>query len=568
MPAPPTLPGPGGAVTGGALPVRGVALLQSLSSRADVATQLGVTWQQLAWILFKHGKVGYYRTWTIKKKRGEGTREIRAPQPALWRVQKALLPVLQDAYKPRSAAHAYVPGRNVRTNAEDHVGSRYVLNVDLVDFFPSINFGRVRGLFLAEPFHCDEKVATLLAQICCSDGALPIGACTSPLISNMICRRLDRELQQLAHSLGCRYTRYADDITFSTKQNRFPGALAQVDPSGEIVLGPSLSEIIRLNGFSPNKTKTRLQRPWDRQLVAGVIVNERLNVDRRFIRNIRAMLHNWDTKKLPAVQAELAAKYDHKDRYPGAAPDFLRVLRGRIAYLAMIRDPSDVRARVFLDQYENLRAGRPINHGIDYLPEQPHRATEPLERRRVVTVMFTDLVDSTARSMELGDDEWHKRVEAHFGRAESQTRRHGGSPIKTIGDANLATFPNPSTAIHCAQAIVASERLNDAEIRIGLHTGEIGHVQARNDIDGIGVALAARVEAVAGPYEILVTETVKDLVMGGQYSFEDRGLHELKGIGRKRLFAVTDVSHATARDPWWRWLGRSALADLRRLISH
>lgn len=530
--------------------LRGVALLQTLSSRADVAAQLGVTWQQLAWILFKHGKVGYYRTWTIKKKRGEGTREIRSPQPALWKVQKALLPILQDAYKPRSPAHAYVPGRSVRTNAEDHVGSRHVLNVDLVDFFPSINFARVRGLFLAEPFHCDEKVATLLAQICCSEGTLPIGACTSPLVSNMICRRLDRELQQLAHSLGCRYTRYADDITFSTKQNRFPGALAHIDSNGEVVLGSSLSEIIRLNWFSPNKTKTRLQRPWDRQLVTGVIVNERLNVDRRFIRNIRAMLHNWDKKKLPAVQADLATKYDHKDRYPGAAPDFLHVLRGRIAYLAMIRGRSDVRARAFLDQYENLRAGRALNHGIDYLPEQPHQATEPLERRRVVTVMFTDLVDSTARSLELGDDEWHRRVEAHFRRIESQTRRHGGSPIKTIGDANLATFPNPSTAIHCAQAVVASEQLNDLGVRIGLHTGEIGHVEARHDIDGIGVALAARVEAVAGLYEILVSETVKDLVMGSQYAFEDRGLHELKGIGQKRLFAVSDLGRSKVARAW------------------
>jgi hypothetical protein len=81
-----------------------VALLSSLSTRQEVAAQLGVSWQQLSWILFKHGKVGYYRTWTIKKKRGVGTREIRAPEAALWKVQKALLPILQDAYKPRSAA--------------------------------------------------------------------------------------------------------------------------------------------------------------------------------------------------------------------------------------------------------------------------------------------------------------------------------------------------------------------------------------------------------------------------------------------------------------------------------
>jgi class 3 adenylate cyclase len=280
------------------------------------------------------------------------------------------------------------------------------------------------------------------------------------------------------------------------------------------------------------------------------------------------MLHNWDKKGLAAVQADLVERYDEKDRYPGATPDFLRVLRGRIAYLAMIRGSSDLRARVFLDQYENLRAGRSINEGIDYLPQQPHRAAEPIERRRVVTVMFTDLVDSTARSLQLGDDEWHRRVEAHFRRAESQVRRHGGSPIKTIGDANLATFPNPSTAIHCALAIVASERLSDLGVRIGLHTGEVGHVEARQDIDGIGVALAARVEAAAGLYEVLASETVKDLVIGGPYAFEYRGLYELKGIGEKRLYAVTDVDVTAAGSPRWRVLSRFIRSRVRRTVGH
>jgi class 3 adenylate cyclase len=242
------------------------------------------------------------------------------------------------------------------------------------------------------------------------------------------------------------------------------------------------------------------------------------------------------------------------------------VLRGRIAYLAMIRGAADLRARVFLDQFENLDAGRPMNQGIDYLPEEPHEPTDPIERRRVVTVVFTDLVDSTARAFEVGDDEWHKRIEAHFRRAASQIRRHAGTPIKTIGDANLATFQNPSTAIHCAQAILASEVQSGLEIRIALHIGEIGHVKSREDIDGIGVALASRVESVAGAGEILVTETVKDLVMGSHDAFEDRGIHELKGIGRKRLFALSDKPRSDSALDSARRLGQSVLDGVLRVV--
>ena len=522
----------------GDLEPKGVVLLKGLSSRREVAEILGVTWQQLAWLLYRNGRDGHYRTWTIRKRHGQGTREIRSPRAALARVQGRLLPILQDAYKPRSAAHAYVNDRSVRTNAEPHVRSKYVLNVDLVDFFPSVHFGRVRGLFLAEPFSCDERVATVLAQICCSNGRLPIGACTSPLISNMICRRLDRELQELARAHGCKYTRYADDITFSTRRLRLPRAIAETAEDGSVTLGEDLSDIIRTNGFNPNQTKTRLQRSFDRQLVAGVVVNERLNVDRRYIRNIRAMLHNWSTQGLEAVQVAFIDRFDTKDRYPGATPEFQRVLRGRIAYLAMIRGKDDIRARVFLDQFDNLKAGRPLNHGINYLSYQPPDSPAPLHRREVSTIMFTDVVDSTFLATEMGDEAWQLAMTAHFGRVRTLVSRHGGNPIKTMGDGTLATFPSPSAAIHCAHAIVRREADEGIQVRIGLHTGEIARVPEEDDITGLGVAFGARVGGKAESGEVWVSDTVKDVVMGGPYEFEDRGEHELKGFGLRQLFVV------------------------------
>ena len=364
MPAPPSAQHdrPGSPAADEGSEPQGAAALHSALSRRDVAPLVGVSWKTLAWLLYRRGTDRYYNTWLIKKKSG-GTREIRAPKSTLYRVQSSLHEILQNSYQPRPAAHGFVRGRSVVTNARPHVNRRFVLTVDIADFFPSINFGRVRGLFLARPFECTPEVATILAQICCSDGSLPIGAPTSPVIANMICLRLDRELQNLARQRGCWYSRYADDLTFSTNRTAFPHALAQVDDSGNIVLGDELVRIIEANGFSHNTSKTRLQTRDDRQVVTGVIVNERLNVDRRYVRRIRAMIHAWDHYGLEAAQGHVA-KWDSKDRFPGAAPTFLRILAGRISYLAMIRDPSDAIVRRFTAQYENLKAGRPLNDGI------------------------------------------------------------------------------------------------------------------------------------------------------------------------------------------------------------
>jgi RNA-directed DNA polymerase len=165
---------------------------------------------------------------------------------------------------------------------------------------------------LAEPFKLPPQVATLLAQICCHENKLPQGAPTSPIISNMICGRMDSQLKLFASQNGCFYTRYADDITFSTRQRIFPTELASLEETDEtrVVTLPSvLTDLIEKNGFKINKSKTRLLSRADRQDVTGLTVNRFVNVNRRYIRNVRGALHAWRKYGLELAQQKFREAY-------------------------------------------------------------------------------------------------------------------------------------------------------------------------------------------------------------------------------------------------------------------
>jgi class 3 adenylate cyclase len=153
-------------------------------------------------------------------------------------------------------------------------------------------------------------------------------------------------------------------------------------------------------------------------------------------------------------------------------------------------------------------------------------------------VLFTDVVGSTERAAALGDEKWRKLIAIHNDHVRIELARHRGKEIKTIGDGFLATFDGPGRAICCADAIRKSVHSLGLEIRSGLHTGEIEVME--NDIAGMAVNIAARVSALAAPGEILVSSTVKDLVVGSRIEFTDRGFHVLKGVpGEWHLFAAT-----------------------------
>lgn len=156
------------------------------------------------------------------------------------------------------------------------------------------------------------------------------------------------------------------------------------------------------------------------------------------------------------------------------------------------------------------------------------RAPIPATSRVLSTVLFTDLVSSTERASELGDAAWSALLEKHHGSARAAVERHGGETVKTLGDGVLATFPGPAQAVRCAGQIIAEARSLSLEVRSGVHTGEVE--VGNDDISGLAVHVAARIMGLAGAGEVLASRTVRDLVVGSELSFADRGEHELKGI--------------------------------------
>ena len=308
-----------------------------LKTRQDVAELLQVSDYQLRYHLYINPLDKAYTKFEIPKKSG-GNRIITVPSTSLKILQFKLNQVFKSIYKPKFSTHGFAAGKSILTNAQQHLKQKYILNLDLEDFFPSINFGRVRGLLMAKPYNCTPKVATVLAQICCYDNQLPQGSPSSPILSNMICAKLDSQLQRLAKKHRCIYTRYADDITFSTFRYKFPQSLAYYSTeSNEFALGGSINQIIEKNGFTVNLSKVRLQSKYGHQEVTGIIVNEKLNVNRKYIRNIRAILHAWKKYGLEKTQQEFWQRYDQKKRLRKDENSFQAIVRNRIEFVGLVK---------------------------------------------------------------------------------------------------------------------------------------------------------------------------------------------------------------------------------------
>lgn len=314
-----------------------------LETRQDIANLLEISEKQLIYYLYIIPEDRRYKYFEIPKKSG-GFREILAPATALKIIQQKLNQVFQSVYKIRPSAHGFVSGKSIVSNSLLHVRKRYVLNIDLKDFFPTIHFGRVRGLFLAPPYNRNNEVATILAQICCYKGFLPQGAPTSPTVSNMICSKLDSQLQRLAKDHRCTYSRYADDITISTSRPKFPKGLGFIsEETGELVIGDELKTIVLQNGFSLNEQKNRLQHYTKRQEVTGLTVNIFPNVQRKYVREIRGMLHAWEKYGYEAAESTYRMKYAGKhSESKRETISFKRVVEGKLNYLKMVKGDNNL----------------------------------------------------------------------------------------------------------------------------------------------------------------------------------------------------------------------------------
>lgn len=315
-----------------------------LETAKDVADFFGVGYGQLIYILYRAPEKQRYIPFEIPKRTG-GMRQILAPVGLIRDMQEKLAPLLAERYDAHPAAHGFIKQKSILTNARMHVGQRLVLNIDLEDFFPTINFGRVRGLFMAPPFGMGPAAASVFAQICTYRNGLPQGAPTSPPLSNFIAATLDRRLQRLAKESGVRYSRYADDITFSTNHNAFSPNIAlftRGEKGDTVAPGEPLERAVNAAGFTINHKKVRLQRRHQRQGVTGLTVNEKPNVPRKAVRHLRAMLHAWEKFGLAAAAQDHFIKHRglvHLPRDPERA--FRQVVYGELSFIKMVRGAED-----------------------------------------------------------------------------------------------------------------------------------------------------------------------------------------------------------------------------------
>lgn len=311
---------------------------RNLKNYRDVCNILEVTPTHLHYILFKlKGK--RYHKFSIPKK-GGGTREILAPCKSLKILQQKLNYIMSLIYRPKYNVHGFVKERGIVSNAKRHLNKKYILNFDLQNFFSSINFGRVRGVLMSF-FKIGEQAATVIANICCYENSLPQGVPTSPILSNMICFKLDKLMQLIAKQHSCIYTRYADDLTFSTANNFFPKKLATIQ-DGVVSLGDKIIKIVVENGFKVNQDKTRLTNNLHHMEVTGITVNEKLNVKRDYIKKVRAILRSLEIYSYEKAQEIFKSKYRFRETRSNTIPDVLNVVKGMISYIGLIRGFDDL----------------------------------------------------------------------------------------------------------------------------------------------------------------------------------------------------------------------------------
>jgi hypothetical protein len=246
-------------------------------------------------------------------------------------------------YNPKPCSFGFENKKDIKKNAEEHIKSKLVLNIDLEDFFGSINFGRVYGLLLQDPFNFNKKAAAVIAKLVTYENKLPQGAPTSPILSNMIARRLDSSLMHLASKSRSKYTRYVDDITFSTTLNTFDEKIVQKGKLNDVVLGSEIVKIIENEGFTINHKKSRLLDNNIRKEVTGITINEFPNIKRKYINSVFGMIYSWKKFGYDNALNIYKTKYLNLSEDSKIRKDtFKSMIVGKIGHIAHIRGWDDI----------------------------------------------------------------------------------------------------------------------------------------------------------------------------------------------------------------------------------
>lgn len=322
--------------------------LPAYSTAEEIAKAMGITLGALRFLAFarRTSTVSHYVRFTIPKKTG-GERTISAPMPRLKAAQYWILHNILAKVPMHEAAHGFRPGHSIVSNAQPHVRSDVVINLDLQNFFSTITYRRVKGLFKALGY--SEATATVFALLCTepditaleldrtsyfmaqSERYVPQGAPTSPVITNLLCRKLDQSLTTMATKLGFRYTRYADDLTFSASGE----STQQVN-----TLVKRVAFLVHQEGFIIHPDKTRVLRKGRQQEVTGIVVNDSLGVDRKELKRFRATLYQIERDGL-------------ENKHWGYAQDLLASLSGFANFVCMV-DPA--KGAAFQEQVRRIRS--------------------------------------------------------------------------------------------------------------------------------------------------------------------------------------------------------------------
>lgn len=350
--------------------------LPQLSTALQLAGAMGISVGELRFLAFtrKTSKLTHYVQFTLPKRSG-GQRLISAPMARLKRAQHWILENLLTGPWLHDAAHGFRKARSIVSNAQPHVGADVVINLDLKDFFPTVTYKRVKGLFRSLGY--SEAVATICALLCTEprevqvdvDGEryhvamterfLPQGAPTSPAITNLLCRGLDARLSRIAQKLGYVYTRYADDLTFSGPRESNPGRLMR-----------RVHWVVEHEGFSVHPGKTRVFRKARRQEVTGVVVNQTCTVSRSTLKKFRAVLFQIE-KDGPAGKTW------------GGASDVIAAVEGFANYVAMVNPekgaPLQASARALVAKHGKHPQPKPRRKAVEATPagDAPGAATPP-----------------------------------------------------------------------------------------------------------------------------------------------------------------------------------------------
>lgn len=293
-----------------------------------------------------------FRTFHIRKKSG-GLREIKAPCRQLDVMLTCVNILLKSIYEPSEVAMGFTSGRSVLNNAQVHVGHNYVFNIDLKDFFPSIPQARVWKRLQLAPFNFSQEIANILAGLCCSYDAnvnanvLPQGSPASPLLTNAICDKLDRRMKGVAKRFGLHYSRYADDMTFSSMHNVY-------QERSEFRM--EIQRIISEQGFHMNESKTRLHKTGYRQEVTGLTVNAIANVSHKYLSDLRWILHIWEKEGYAKAYAMFYPKYKYEKGYiKKGEPVMENVIGGKLNYLRMVRGENNPAYRKLQARYDAMQ---------------------------------------------------------------------------------------------------------------------------------------------------------------------------------------------------------------------